>query len=110
MATSETLKFTGTKRMGSARSGGKSRNILKGAKPRYPHFVLCLDNEGCEPFLWIGKVYQVIKPLPLDGPHHLRVVDEEGEDYLYGAKRFIQVEIPSVAGRKAVVQNSSRFE
>ena len=79
-------------------------------KPKYPYFVMCTDNEGYEPFLWVGKVYRAIKPGPLDGPNHLRVIDEEGEDYLYGAKRFVRVEIPSAAARKAVVNSSSRFE
>jgi hypothetical protein len=66
---------------------------------------MCVDNAGNEASLWIGKVYQVIKPDPNDGPRNLRVIDEEGEDYLYSAEQFVPVDLPRSA-RRAVVAAS----
>jgi len=51
--------------------------------------------------LCVGKVYQVIRPEPNDGPG-LRVVDEEGEDYLYPARRFVPLNLPPRAKRAVV--------
>jgi hypothetical protein len=66
---------------------------------------MCVDNVGNEASLLIGKVYQVIKPDPNDGPHNLRVIDEDGEDYLYSAEQFVPVDLPQSA-RRAVVAAS----
>jgi hypothetical protein len=63
---------------------------------------MCVDNSGAEGSLWIGKVYQVIKPVINDGPEDIRVIDEEGEDYLYSTDQFVPVELP-VSARRAVL-------
>jgi hypothetical protein len=60
---------------------------------------MCVDNSGYEVSLQTGKVYQVIAPAPNDWPNWWRVIDEEGEDYLYPAKRFERVELPRRAQR-----------
>ena len=44
----------------------------------------------------VGKIYRVIRPEQNDGPS-LRVVDEEGEDYLYPPRRFTRVSLPRPA-------------
>lgn len=75
---------------------------MASSKRRYPHFVMCVDNAGNEASLWIGKVYQVIKPERHDGPENLRVVDEDGEDYLYSARRFVAVDLPPAAKRAVI--------
>jgi hypothetical protein len=54
----------------------------------------------------LGKAYKVIKPLAEDPGYDLRVIDEEGEDYLYSARRFVPVDLPPAA-RRAVVEASS---
>jgi hypothetical protein len=58
---------------------------------------MCIDNGGYEGSLWVGKVYQVIRPEANDRLGDVRVIDEEGEDYLYAAKQFVPVELPSRA-------------
>ena len=58
-----------------------------------------MDNRGNEMSLLMGKVYQVVKPERNDGPRNLRVIDEEGEDYLYSAKQFVPLELPLKARR-----------
>ncbi len=60
---------------------------------------MCVDNVGNEGSLYVGKIYQVIKPEPNDGPHDVRVIDEEREDYLYSREQFVPVELPAKARR-----------
>jgi len=62
-------------------------------------FALCINNRGYEGSLLVGKVYKIIKPEQNDRPGDLRVVDEEGEDYLYSADRFVPIELPPQARR-----------
>ena len=75
-------------------------------KRRYPWFAMCIDNRGCEASLCVGKVYQVIRPEPHDSPNDVRVVDEEGEDYLYAARQFVPVMLPPAA-RRAVLKSAA---
>jgi hypothetical protein len=56
-----------------------------------------VDNRGCEGSLWIGKVYRVVKPAT-----NLRVIDEEGEDYLYSAQQFVPIDLPPRAKRAVI--------
>ncbi len=54
----------------------------------------------------LGKAYKVIRPLARDPDYDLRVIDEEGEDYLYSARRFVPIELPRAA-RRAVAEAAS---
>ena len=56
-------------------------------------FALCLDNGGMED-LEIRKVYQLLPDREASREGYVRVVDESGEDYLYPADLFIQIELP----------------
>jgi hypothetical protein len=103
MAKSVTQKFTGMKRTASGAFAGRSNGRF--SNRRYPYFVLCVENSGHEESLIVGKVYRVIRPEKFDKLYDLRVIDEEGEDYLYSASRFVPVELPP-RGRKAVVAAS----
>ena len=64
-------------------------------------FALCINNRGYEGSLVLGKVYRIIKPEQNDRPSDFRIVDEEGEDYLYTANRFVPIELP-LRARRAV--------
>ncbi len=57
-------------------------------------FVLCLNNQGYEASLEVGKVYRVIPDKEADAHLYLRVIDESGEDYAFDAHRFHPVEFP----------------
>lgn len=58
-------------------------------------FVVCIKNSGYEASLEPRKLY-VLLPDPLATEHgQVRVVDESGEDYLYPASFFLDVELPS---------------
>jgi len=45
------------------------------------------------------KIYRVVKPRHNDGPKDVRVVDEEGEDYLYSSNQFVPIQLPPKARR-----------
>lgn len=63
-----------------------------------PGFVVCVDNDGCED-LEVRKIYQVLPDKAAAADGLLRVVDESGEDYLYPAKLFLQIELPQAIER-----------
>ncbi len=60
-------------------------------------YVRCIKNETLyeddlaetyDPFLIVGAVYKVAPPHKNDGSDLLRIIDGEGEDYLYPAAYF----------------------
>jgi hypothetical protein len=65
--------------------------------------VICLDNSGYEVSLERRKIYVVVPDAEAARHGRIRVVDESGDDYLYPAERFVEVELP-LAARRAVMQ------
>ena len=65
-------------------------------KPKDLHFAVCINNEGYEASLELGKLYQVIPDEEADANDLVRVVDESGEDYAFAATRFHALEVPAV--------------
>lgn len=60
-------------------------------------YVRCVRNETLwiddpaptyDPLLVVGRIYKVARPDVNDDPASIRVVDEEGEDYLYPRAYF----------------------
>jgi hypothetical protein len=99
MAISAMQKSIGSKRMASVGSSGRSNVNSAIEKPKYPALAVCVDATDHEASLVAGKVYRVLKPLSGDTPTDVRVVDEEGEDYLYSARRFVPLALPPHAKR-----------
>lgn len=58
-------------------------------------FAICLNNEGYEASLEIGKVYRAIPDREAAALGYIRMVDESGEDYAFAADRFYEVELPA---------------
>jgi len=86
-----------------AASIGKSkRGSLKqsSAKRSYPFFAVCIKDGGYGISLHFAKIYRVIKPKSGDLDRDVRVIDEEGEDYLYPADWFAEVKMSPNAKRK----------
>ena len=58
-------------------------------------FVVCMENTSLGDFsaddLTIGRLYEVIGEV--DTHQMLRIIDDSGEDYLYPAKLFEQVDM-----------------
>jgi hypothetical protein len=57
-------------------------------------FAVCLRNKGYEHSLQIGKLYEVLSDKVAAKHGMVRVVDEEGEDYLYMAEMFYPLTLP----------------
>jgi hypothetical protein len=57
-------------------------------------FAICLDNEGYEASLDIGKLYQVVPDDEAKNHGYIRIIDECGEDYAFTASRFHLLQLP----------------
>ena len=64
--------------------------------------VVCLKNKGYEVSLETRKIYQVLPDTEAAKHRQIRVIDESGDDYLYPASYFTQIELPQPI-RKAVL-------
>ena len=58
------------------------------------HFAVCIRNEEYEASLELRKIYEILKDPDAASHQMIRVVDEEGEDYLYPASWFVPIELP----------------
>ena len=58
------------------------------------HFAVCVDNRGYPASLELHKIYRVVPDPEAAADGDIRVVDESGEDYLYSANRFVEIELP----------------
>ena len=63
-------------------------------------YAVCITNKGNEASLERNKLYVVLRDQRAEADGLLRVIDEDGEDYLYPATWFVAVEVP-----KAVQQS-----
>ena len=61
-----------------------------------PKFVVCLNNDGHQASLEVGKLYQFIPDKEAEKLGELRVIDEDGEDYLYDAAMFHRMQVPPI--------------
>jgi hypothetical protein len=56
-------------------------------------YVVCTRDEGCDD-LDRRKIYQVIPDGDAAREGYLRVLDDSGEDYLYPADHFVEIDLP----------------
>jgi len=64
-------------------------------------FVVCIRNDGYEGSLDIGKVYVLLPDHKAAKYGRVRIVDNEGEDYLYPVEFFMPVELSKPAKQAA---------
>ncbi len=57
-------------------------------------YAVCIANKGNETSLERNKLYVVLRDRQAEADGLLRVIDEDGEDYLYPASWFVAVEVP----------------
>jgi len=60
-------------------------------------YVMCIDRGGYRASLTAHKVYKVIPDPAAEKHGQLRIIDDSGEDYLFGAKHFVEVSLPAAA-------------
>jgi hypothetical protein len=58
------------------------------------HFAVCVRNDDYEESLELRKIYEILDDPVAAGHDMIRVVDEEGEDYLYPRDWFLPIELP----------------
>ena len=63
-------------------------------RKKNPSFVACVNNSGYLASLELHKIYRVMPDADASQDGDIRIVDESGEDYLYAAARFIEIEVP----------------
>ena len=59
-------------------------------------YAVCIRNEGNEASLERNKLYVVLADRKAEADGLVRVIDEDGEDYLYPADWFVAVDVPRV--------------
>lgn len=92
-------KSTGTNVTALGDADSRSRpSLISDPLPDYPFYAICVRKGGYEPFLEPGQAYKVIRPRKSDGVQHFRVIDAEGEDYLYPQGWFVP--LPLRPGQK----------
>ena len=59
------------------------------------NFAVCVNNKGFEASLEVGKLYEVVSDVEAENDDLIRVIDEDGEDYLFESHNFYPLAIPS---------------
>lgn len=57
-------------------------------------YAVCIRNQGNEASLERNKLYVILSDRRAEADGLVRVIDEDGEDYLYPADWFVAVEVP----------------
>ena len=58
-------------------------------------FAVCVRNKGFEASLEVGKLYEVIEDVEAENDDMIRVIDEDGEDYLFESNIFYRLNLPA---------------
>ena len=61
---------------------------------KHRHFAVCIRNEDHEESLELKKIYELLDDPKAEEHNMVRVIDEEGEDYLYPREWFLPIELP----------------
>ena len=72
---------------------------MKRHKSGSAHFAVCIDNHGYPASLELHKIYRVLPDEDAAAEGDIRLIDESGEDYLYPAERFVEIEPPQTVRR-----------
>ena len=72
---------------------------MKRRKTLAKYFAVCINNRGYPASLELHKIYRVLPDEDAAEDGDIRVIDESGEDYLYSAARFVEVELPQTVRR-----------
>lgn len=57
-------------------------------------FAVCVNNTGNPASLTLCKIYPVLPDKEAEEMDQIRVIDNDGEDYLYPAENFILIDFP----------------
>lgn len=65
-------------------------------------FVICIHNDDYPASLEKRKIYIRLPDPEAEKYHHIRVIDESGEDYLYPETYFKAIELPEDIQRAVI--------
>ena len=74
---------------------------------KHKHFAICIRNEEYEASLELRKIYEVLDDPDAAEHQMLRVIDEEGEDYLYPVSWFLPIDLPQNV-EQAIIELAER--
>jgi hypothetical protein len=72
-----------------------------------PQFAVCINNDGYQASLEVGKLYQVLPDADSAAAGLLRVIDESGEDYGFASDRFFPLEVPPALAKALQIEATS---
>lgn len=64
---------------------------------RKKRYVVCIRSGSYRASLEARKIYRVLDDREAEAEGALRVIDESGEDYLFPAALFVEIEVPAKA-------------
>ena len=89
------VRSTRNRKANGKGQAGVARTVRKHPRSR---FVLCIDDGGDDISLFVGKIYEALPTEKISRENGLiRVVDNEGEDYLYSRDQFVEIKVPRAA-------------
>ena len=68
-------------------------------------FAVCLDNQGYEASLEVGKIYRVVNDEQAKASGLIRIIDESGEDYAFSSNRFHPIAVPKAVEKVLLTQS-----
>ena len=92
---------------GSGKRDLKSRVTWTSYETTYKQFALCLEDQGNEASLILGKVYRILPDARAAKDDLVRIVDESGEDYLFHKSQFAFVDFPQAVRRRILALQQS---
>lgn len=72
---------------------------MKPQKKEALQFAVCINNADYPASLELHKIYRVLPDEDAAADGDLRVIDESGEDYLYPADWFVEMELPETVAQ-----------
>jgi hypothetical protein len=69
---------------------------------RQRQFAVCIRNDEYEESLELKKIYELLPDARAEAHNMVRVVDEEGDDYLYPRDWFLPIELPEPSEQRAL--------
>lgn len=58
-------------------------------------FAVCINSKGFKASLEVGKLYEIVSDPEAEADDMIRVIDEDGEDYLFESNIFYPLNIPA---------------
>lgn len=68
-------------------------------------FAICINTDDTD-LLTLRRIYRILSDESAERSDYIRVIDNEGEDYLYPSEYFIFVDFPPTI-KRALLQASS---